>query len=169
MQAEAYRTVHLLSATSQPYSPGSSDGALTGHGVGPSEMQSWRHSLLNMAKVLGDDEIPDDAGMAIECQLPQSFKRIEFVITGEDATARTKVIIVELKQWSEFRRIEKDAIVLLARLHRGGAGRRDDVAASSLRTNVSSADTSLCGPPYTPHQYRRLGPVETRDCCGSLP
>jgi uncharacterized protein len=83
----------------------------TGHGVGPSEMQSWKRSLLEMAKVLGDDEIPDDAGVAIEYQLPQSSKRIDFVITGEDASARTKVIIVELKQWSESRRSDKDAIV----------------------------------------------------------
>jgi uncharacterized protein len=83
----------------------------TGHAVGPSEMQSWKHSLLEMAKVLGDEEIPDDAGVAIEYQLPQSSKRIDFVITGEDASARTKVIIVELKQWSESRRSDKDAIV----------------------------------------------------------
>jgi len=64
-----------------------------------------------MAKVLNDEEIPDDAGIAIEYQLPQSSKRIDFVIAGEDAAARTKVIIVELKQWSESRRSEKDAIV----------------------------------------------------------
>lgn len=83
----------------------------TGHGVSPSEMQSWKHSLLEMAKVLNDEEIPDDAGIAIEYQLPQSSKRIDFVIAGEDAAARTKVIIVELKQWSESRRSEKDAIV----------------------------------------------------------
>ncbi len=83
----------------------------TGHGVSPSEMQAWKHSLLEMAKVLGDEEIPDDAGIAIEYQLPQSSKRIDFVIAGEDAAARTKVIIVELKQWSESRRSEKDAIV----------------------------------------------------------
>ena len=38
----------------------------TGHGVGPSEIQAWKHSLLEMAKVLGDDEIPADAGVAIE-------------------------------------------------------------------------------------------------------
>jgi hypothetical protein len=54
----------------------------TGHGVGPSEIQSWKHSLLEMAKVLQDEEIPDDAGVAIEYQLPQSSKRIDFVITG---------------------------------------------------------------------------------------
>ncbi len=59
--------------------------SVTGHGVGPSEIQSWKHSLLEMAKVLVDDEIPDDAGVAIEYQPPQSSKRINFVITGEDA------------------------------------------------------------------------------------
>ena len=62
-----------------------STAASTGHGVGPSEIQAWKHSLLEMAKVLGDEEIPDDAGVAIEYQLPQSSKRIDFVITGEDA------------------------------------------------------------------------------------
>ena len=92
----------------------------TGHGVGPSELQAWKHSLLEMAKVLGDEEIPDDAGVAIEYQLPQSSKRIDFVITGEDATARTKVLIVELKQWSESRRSEKDAIVWARRGGRAG-------------------------------------------------
>jgi DUF2075 family protein len=92
----------------------------TGHGVGRSEIQAWKHSLLEMAKVLGDDEIPDDAGVAIEYQLPQSSKRIDFVITGEDAAARTKVIIVELKQWSESRRSEKDAIVWARRGGRSG-------------------------------------------------
>jgi uncharacterized protein len=97
--------------------------AATGRGVGSSEIQSWKHSLLEMAKVLQDEEIPEDAGVAIEYQLPQSTKRIDFVITGEDATARTKVIIVELKQWSESRRSEKDAIVWA---HRGGrSGERE--------------------------------------------
>jgi DUF2075 family protein len=92
----------------------------TRHGVGPSEIQAWKHSLLEMAKVLGDDDIPSDAGVAIEYQLPQSSKRIDFVITGEDASARTKVIIVELKQWSESRRSDKDAIIWARRGGRTG-------------------------------------------------
>ena len=94
----------------------------TGHGVSPAEVRAWKHSLLEMAKVLGDEEIPEDAGVAIEYQLPQSSKRIDFVITGEDAYARSKVVIVELKQWSESRRSEKDAIVWA---RRGGAGERE--------------------------------------------
>jgi uncharacterized protein len=83
----------------------------TGHGVGASELQSWKYSLLEMAKVLYDEEIPSDAGVAIEYQLPQTSKRIDFVITGEDQDRKSKVIIVELKQWSKSRRSEKDAIV----------------------------------------------------------
>lgn len=94
-------------------------GAL-GHGAGEAEVQSWRHSLLEMAKVLDDDEIPSDAGVAIEYQLPQTSKRIDFVITGEDASARSKVIIVELKQWSESRVSEKDGIVWARRGGRTG-------------------------------------------------
>lgn len=94
--------------------------AATGHGTGPSEIQAWKYSLLEMAKVLQDEEIPDDAGVAIEYQLPQTSKRIDFVIVGEDGEARAKVIIVERKQWSESRRSEKDAIVWARRGGRAG-------------------------------------------------
>jgi hypothetical protein len=85
--------------------------AATGHGVGSSEVQSWKNSLFEMSKVLADEEIPADVGVAIEYQLPQSSKRVDFVITGEDSDNRIKVVIVELKQWSESRRSEKDAII----------------------------------------------------------
>jgi uncharacterized protein len=83
----------------------------TGHGVGKSEIGAWKNSLMEMASVLNDDEIPPNAGIAIEYQLPLQNKRIDFVITGEDAQRRAKVVIIELKQWSESRRSEKDAIV----------------------------------------------------------
>lgn len=92
----------------------------TGRGVGSSEINSWKHSLLEMAKVLQDEEIPAEAGVAIEYQLPQTSKRIDFVITGEDAAARSKVIIVELKQWSESRRSDKDGVVWARRGGRSG-------------------------------------------------
>ena len=42
------------------------------------------------------------------------------MITGEDAAARSKVIIVELKQWSASRRSEKDGIVWARRGGRSG-------------------------------------------------
>lgn len=93
---------------------------VTGHGVGRPEIQAWRNSLVEMAKVLQDEEIPTDAGVAIEYQLPQSSKRIDFIITGEDVAKRSKVIIVELKQWSQSRRSEKDGIVWARRGGRSG-------------------------------------------------
>jgi DUF2075 family protein len=94
--------------------------SVVGHGVAQAEIQAWKHSLLEMAKVLQDEEIPGEAGVAIEYQLPQSSKRIDFMITGEDAAGRTKVVIVELKQWSESRRSDKDAIVWARRGGRTG-------------------------------------------------
>jgi uncharacterized protein len=83
----------------------------TGGGAGAPQVQAWKHSLLEMAKVLQDEEIPASAGVGIEYQLPQTSKRIDFVITGEDAAARPSVVIIELKQWSESRHSDKDAIV----------------------------------------------------------
>lgn len=94
--------------------------SVMGHGAAQPEIKAWKHSLLEMAKVLQDEEIPAEAGIAIEYQLPQSSKRIDFMITGEDAAGHTKVVIVELKQWSESRRSEKDAIVWARRGGRAG-------------------------------------------------
>ena len=94
--------------------------AAVGQGVAKPMISSWAHSLMEMAKVLRDDEIPDDAGIAIEYQLPQSSRRIDFIITGEDQDARSTVVIVELKQWSESRRSPKDAIVVARRGGRAG-------------------------------------------------
>lgn len=85
--------------------------AAVGHGVGPGERNAWRNSLVEMARVLGDEEIPSDVGVAIEYQLPQTSKRIDFLIAGEGADGSPNILIVELKQWSTSRRSEKDGIV----------------------------------------------------------
>lgn len=50
-----------------------------GHGVAYGEFRAWKHSLLEMARVLSDSEISEDAGIAIEYQLPASSKRIDFM------------------------------------------------------------------------------------------
>jgi len=83
----------------------------TGKHVSDSEIQAWKHSLLQMAIVLNDEEIPDNAGVAIEYQLPRSNKRIDFILTGLDDEGQSKVVIVELKQWSDARLSEKEGIV----------------------------------------------------------
>ncbi|BAL94226.1 DNA/RNA helicase domain-containing protein [Rubrivivax gelatinosus] len=140
----------------------------TGHGVAAPEMQAWKHSLLEMAKVLQDEEIPADAGVAIEYQLPQTSKRIDFVITGEDAQARSKVVIVELKQWSESRRSDKDAIVWARR--GGKAGEREgphpSYQAWSYAAYLQDFNTAVqeCGMALQPcaylHNHPRDGEID---------
>lgn len=80
-------------------------------GVGPAEIKSWANSLTYMERIMHDSLIPDDCGVAIEYQIPQTSKRIDFIITGQDAEEKPCVVLVELKQWSQASVTEKDAIV----------------------------------------------------------
>lgn len=83
-----------------------------GRHVGTSEVRSWQSSLQSMAKVLNDDEIPADAGVAIEYNIPQTGKRVDFILTGRGEDHSPNVIIVELKQWEQAQLTEKDGIVV---------------------------------------------------------
>jgi hypothetical protein len=84
----------------------------TGRNTGKSEIDSWINSLQYMDRVLCDDEIPQDAGVAIEYHLPQSSKRIDFILTGMDHNQRESAILVELKQWQQAQMTDSDAIVI---------------------------------------------------------
>ncbi|MCJ8205193.1 DUF2075 domain-containing protein [Pseudomonas sp. RGM2987] len=86
----------------------------TGKKVGASEIRSWQGSLTYMAKVLRDDDLPNDAGLAIELHIPQSSKRIDFLLTGRDENQAKKAVLIELKQWSKATATAKDAIVKTA-------------------------------------------------------
>ncbi len=80
--------------------------------VGSSEYNSWKNSLGDaMYKVMQTDKIPDDSGVAIEYSIPRTKNRIDFVITGEDGEGKEKVVIIELKQWTDIEKTDKDAIV----------------------------------------------------------
>ncbi|MDQ0350322.1 DUF2075 family protein [Alkalibacillus filiformis] len=83
-----------------------------------SEIRSWDNSMLHMYRVLNDEEIPNDAGVAIEYKIPYTSKRVDFLLSGFDGE-NDHVVIVELKQWSEVEKVEgKEAIVKTA-LNRG--------------------------------------------------
>jgi uncharacterized protein len=82
-----------------------------GKSVGASELASWKHSLSEMGKVLEDDEIPHNAGVAIEFNIPQTGKRVDFIITGTRADSQRTAVIIELKQWQDAKATTKDAIV----------------------------------------------------------
>ena len=80
--------------------------------VGEAEIHSWQTSLSYMANVMRDIAIPDLAGVAIEYIVPNTQKRVDFIITGLDQHDKEHVVIVELKQWGEaFKVTDKDNIV----------------------------------------------------------
>lgn len=79
--------------------------------VGESEYNSWKNSLQYMFHVLNTDEIPNDSGVAIEYNIPRSGNRIDFVLTGQDENGKDHAVLIELKQWTDIRLTNKDAIV----------------------------------------------------------
>jgi hypothetical protein len=83
----------------------------TGRGVQPSEFNAWKHSLFEVGEVLQDPGIPDDMGVALEYTVPQTAKRIDVLLTGADEAGTPKLVIIELKQWSDARFSEKDGII----------------------------------------------------------
>lgn len=82
-----------------------------GKGVGKSEVASWKNSLPYMDRVLEDPEIPQDSGIAIEFNIPQTGKRVDFIISGTQEDGQRTAVIIELKQWQDVRTTAKDAIV----------------------------------------------------------
>ncbi len=82
-----------------------------GRSTSKSEIESWRNSLHFMNNALVSGEIPKDAGVAIEYQVPLTSKRIDFMLSGADSNHRDTVVIVELKQWEKVEATQKDAIV----------------------------------------------------------
>lgn len=77
-----------------------------------SEFDSWKNSLTRMYLVLSDASIPDHAGIAIEYNVPQTSKRVDFIVSGYDADNQSNAVIIELKQWDELKKVDgKDALV----------------------------------------------------------
>ena len=76
------------------------------------EFRSWVNSLEYMYKVLNDDGIPWNSGIAIEYNLPNTAKRVDFLVSGYDAKRSANVVIIELKQWEKLNKVEGlDALV----------------------------------------------------------
>jgi len=82
-----------------------------GRHVGASERESWRVSMRYMRDVLNDDGVPSDSGVSIEYQIPQTAKRIDFVLTGQGDTDADHAVLIELKQWSKVNLSDKDGLV----------------------------------------------------------
>ncbi|RYI06263.1 MAG: DUF2075 domain-containing protein, partial [Acetobacteraceae bacterium] len=89
----------------------------TGRYAPDPEFRAWRNSLTAMARVLRDTDIPDDVGVGIEFGVPQTAKRVDFILSGMGGDGTPQIVIVELKQWSTSRISEKDGIIIA---NRGG-------------------------------------------------
>ncbi|SCW80318.1 hypothetical protein SAMN02910400_02518 [Lachnospiraceae bacterium C10] len=76
------------------------------------EFRSWENSLEYMYKVLNDNTIPENSGIAIEYNIPQTSKRVDFIISGYNEKKDPNVVIIELKQWDKVNVVEgQDALV----------------------------------------------------------
>ena len=76
------------------------------------EFVSWMNSMQYMYKVMEDEHIPDESMIAIEYRIPNSNKRVDFIVCGEDGTGKESAVVIELKQWQEIAKVKgKEAIV----------------------------------------------------------
>ncbi len=85
-----------------------------------SEYNSWTNSLEYMYKVLNDKDIPDDSGIAIEYNIPQTAKRVDFMISGYNDKDDPGVVVIELKQWQKLEKVNNTTLV---RTYTGHANR----------------------------------------------
>lgn len=84
-----------------------------------SEYASWRNSLGNaMFHVVNTNEIPNDAGIAIEYRLHGRRQRIDFMISGKDENGLAQLVLIELKQWS---RVEQSDLFEHVTTYLGGS------------------------------------------------
>ncbi|MDD5792820.1 MAG: DUF2075 domain-containing protein [Erysipelotrichaceae bacterium] len=84
------------------------------------EFSAFDNSLQRMYTVLNDEGIPSDAGIAIEYNIPQTAKRVDFMISGFDSDEKPSVVIVELKQWQKMEKVEAtDAVIELVETYTG--------------------------------------------------
>ena len=76
------------------------------------EFRAWENSLEYMYKVLNEQDIPSDAGVAFEYNIPQTSKRVDFLISGYDKKDDANVVLIELKQWDALEAVPgRDGLV----------------------------------------------------------
>ena len=76
------------------------------------EYKSWENSMQYMYKVLNDDDIPQNSGVAIEYNIPNTSKRIDFLLSGFNENEKGNTVVIELKQWEDIELVkEQDGLV----------------------------------------------------------
>ena len=90
--------------------------------TGEAEFKSWTNSLKDMYIVLNDAQIPANSGIAIEYNVPNTAKRVDFLISGYDDHSAANVVVIELKQWEKLSKV--DGLDGIVETYVGGANRR---------------------------------------------
>ena len=105
-------------------------------GGSDSEINSWNNSLHFMKDVLDTPNIPRDCQVAIEYNIPQTSKRVDFMILGRDHEMAEHVVIVELKQWAKVEKV-------------------DDMFCHSVKSDLRGGEP-VAHPSYQAYTYKRL-------------
>lgn len=74
-------------------------------GGSASEINSWNNSLHFMKDVLDDSYFDNECQVAIEYNIPQTSKRVDFMIMGNN-NEEDHVVIIELKQWARVNKVD---------------------------------------------------------------
>ena len=101
------------------------------------EFAAWHNSMKFMRDIVDDSDIDDEVLIAIEYNIPQTSKRVDFIIIGADAKDKDNIIIVELKQWSKAEVVDDD-------MH------------FSVRTYLANDIRIVCHPSYQAYSYSRF-------------
>jgi len=104
-------------------------------GGSPSEIKSWNNSLHFMKDVLEDNYFDSNCQVAIEYNIPQTSKRVDFMIMGNNGN-EDHVVIVELKQWAKVEKVDETC---------------DHIIMSDLK-----AHEPVAHPSYQAYSYKRL-------------
>lgn len=81
------------------------------------EFMSWMNSMQYMYKVMEDKSIPDESMIAIEYRIPNSNKRVDFIVSGEDQMGRESAVVIELKQRQKMEKVESKEAIVKTNLH----------------------------------------------------
>ena len=101
------------------------------------EFTAWQNSMQFMRNIVDNPEIEDDVQIAIEYNIPQTSKRVDFIIIGANETGHDSIVIVELKQWKEAEKVDDD-------MH------------FCVRTFVANEKRIVCHPSYQAYSYSRF-------------
>ena len=102
-----------------------------------SEFNAWQNSMQFMRNVVDDPQIADDVQVAIEYNIPQTSKRVDFIIMGANGEQKDNIVIVELKQWTKAEIVDDD-------MH------------FCVRTYVACDNRIVCHPSYQAYSYSRF-------------